>query len=219
MAVAALRPDRAARPLRGGEFRDAAQALSQLPVGLRVPQREARPRPLPPVHAVRRRHRGLGLARRRRRDVHDGGRRHGGARHSARQLCGEGEQSQGAGRGAGGRSVSTARSNAGTRLTVLRAIDKLDRLGEDGVSACCSARGRKDEFGRFHQGCWTNTGRRTAEPTVLDASNTGALAVPTRTVAQIEYRDPCIGFAYLAPRTVPERAGSDRESVACRVGY
>ena len=35
-----------------------AHALSQLPAGLGVPQREARPRPLPPVHAVRRRHGG-----------------------------------------------------------------------------------------------------------------------------------------------------------------
>ena len=32
----------------------------------------------------------------RRRDVHDGGRHDGSARHSARQLCGEGEQPQGA---------------------------------------------------------------------------------------------------------------------------
>ena len=50
------------------------------------------PGPLPRVHAVRRRHGRLGLAGRRRRDVHDGGRHDGGARHSARQLCGEGEQ-------------------------------------------------------------------------------------------------------------------------------
>src|ERR1700716_168941 len=50
----------------------------------------------PPVHAVRCRHGGLGLAGRRRRDVHDGGRHDGGARHTARQLFGEGEQSQGA---------------------------------------------------------------------------------------------------------------------------
>ena len=47
---------------------------------LRVPQREAGAGPLPPVHAVRCRHGGRGLAGRRRRDVHDGGRHDGGAR-------------------------------------------------------------------------------------------------------------------------------------------
>ncbi len=45
---------------------------------------------------------GIGVARRRRRDVHAGRRHHGSARHSPRQLCGEGEQPQGAGWGAGG---------------------------------------------------------------------------------------------------------------------
>ena len=39
---------------------------------LGVPQRETRPGPLSPVHAIRRRHGRLSLARRRRRDVHDG---------------------------------------------------------------------------------------------------------------------------------------------------
>ena len=34
-----------------------ANAVSQLPAGLGLPQRKARPRPLPPVHAVRCRHR------------------------------------------------------------------------------------------------------------------------------------------------------------------
>ena len=46
---------------------------------LGVPQREAGPRPLPPVHAVRRRYGRLGIARRRCRDLHDGGRHHGSA--------------------------------------------------------------------------------------------------------------------------------------------
>jgi histidyl-tRNA synthetase len=41
--------------------------------------------------------------------------------------------------------------NAGTRLTVMRAIDKLDRLGEDGV-ALLLTRGRKDESGDFTKG-------------------------------------------------------------------
>ena len=41
--------------------------------------------------------------------------------------------------------------NAARRLTVLRAIDKLDRLGPDGVRALLGA-GRRDESGDFTQG-------------------------------------------------------------------
>jgi histidyl-tRNA synthetase len=41
--------------------------------------------------------------------------------------------------------------NDGRRLTVLRAIDKLDRLGPDGVQALLGA-GRKDESGDFTKG-------------------------------------------------------------------
>jgi histidyl-tRNA synthetase len=41
--------------------------------------------------------------------------------------------------------------NAGRRLTVLRAIDKLDRLGVDGVKLLLGA-GRKDDSGDFTQG-------------------------------------------------------------------
>ena len=41
--------------------------------------------------------------------------------------------------------------NAGRRLTVLRAIDKLDRLGADGVEMLLGA-GRKDESGDFTKG-------------------------------------------------------------------
>ncbi len=41
--------------------------------------------------------------------------------------------------------------NAGRRLTVLRAIDKLDRLGEQGVKQLLGA-GRKDESGDFTKG-------------------------------------------------------------------
>jgi histidyl-tRNA synthetase len=42
-------------------------------------------------------------------------------------------------------------ANAGKRLTVLRAIDKLDRLGPDGVRALLGE-GRKDESGDFTKG-------------------------------------------------------------------
>ncbi len=44
-----------------------------------------------------------------------------------------------------------AESDAGRRLTVLRAIDKLDRLGPDGVAALLGT-GRKDESGDFTRG-------------------------------------------------------------------
>jgi histidyl-tRNA synthetase len=45
--------------------------------------------------------------------------------------------------------------NAGRRLTVLRAIDKLDRLGEHGVRELLGA-GRKDESGDFTKGAGLN---------------------------------------------------------------
>ncbi len=45
----------------------------------------------------------------------------------------------------------TGDENAGKRLTVLRAIDKLDRLGPDGVKQLLGA-GRKDESGDFTKG-------------------------------------------------------------------
>ena len=45
--------------------------------------------------------------------------------------------------------------NAGKRLTVLRAIDKLDRLGPDGVHLLLTA-GRKDESGDFTKGAGLN---------------------------------------------------------------
>jgi histidyl-tRNA synthetase len=47
--------------------------------------------------------------------------------------------------------------NAGRRLTVLRAIDKLDRLGVDGVRLLLGP-GRKDESGDFTKGAELSTG-------------------------------------------------------------
>ena len=88
--------------LRRGELRRAAQALSLVSLRLCLSQREAGAGALPPVHAVRCRHGRLGLDGGRRRGLHDDRRHDGGARHSARQLCGEGEQPQGARRRDGG---------------------------------------------------------------------------------------------------------------------
>ncbi len=122
-------------PLSSPRHYDApAETLSQLSRRLGVPQREAWPRPLPPVHAVRRRHGGL-----------------------RRSSAADAEMCDDDGRRDGERSVSSAATtssasttarcwtafmeaiglggdeNAGRRLTVLRAIDKLDKLGPEGV--------------------------------------------------------------------------------------
>ena len=63
--------------------------LSQLPPGLGLPQRKTRPRPLPPVHAVRCRYGRQRVPRRRRRSLHDGGGYDGSAWHSTWAVCGE----------------------------------------------------------------------------------------------------------------------------------
>src|ERR1700735_1157840 len=49
------------------------------------------------------------------------------------------------------------KSNAGRRLTVMRAIDKLDRLGVEGVRALLGG-GRKDESGDFTKGAGLTEG-------------------------------------------------------------
>src|SRR5690606_15958856 len=48
--------------------------------------------------------------------------------------------------------------NAGKRLTVLRAIDKLDRLGVEGVKLLLG-KGRKDESGDFTKGAGLDEGQ------------------------------------------------------------
>ena len=82
--------------------------------------------------------------------LHDGGRHAGGARHQARRLCDQGQQPQGAGWRAGG-DRARRDENAGRRLTVLRAIDKLDRLASDGVRALLGD-GTQGRERRLHQG-------------------------------------------------------------------
>ncbi len=52
-------------------------------------------------------------------------------------------------------------ANAGRRLTVMRAIDKLDRLGVEGVRALLGA-GRKDESGDFTKGAGLEVGKADA---------------------------------------------------------
>jgi histidyl-tRNA synthetase len=62
--------------------------------------------------------------------------------------------------------------NAGKRLTVLRAIDKLDRLGEEGVRALLGE-GRKDESGDFTKGA--GLGSKDAE-VILKSVSPGLLS-------------------------------------------
>ncbi len=142
VAELALRSDRAARALRRREFPEHRAAVSQLSVRLGVPQREAGPRPLPPVHAVRRRHGGLGVHGRRRRDLHDGGGHDGGAGHSARPVRGEGKQSQDARWRHGSPSVSAAkRMRASDSPCCVRSTSSIGLART--VLALCSEKGGK----------------------------------------------------------------------------
>ncbi len=140
VAVAALRPDRAARPLCRGELRPAAEALPQLSRRLGVPQREAGAGPLPPVHAVRRRHGRRGHRRRGRRDLHDGGRLPRGARDPARRVRHQGQQPQGARRRDGGdRPRRRRRTRAAADGAARHRQARPARAG--GRAGCCWARG------------------------------------------------------------------------------
>jgi len=65
-------------------------------------------------------------------------------------------------------------ANAGRRLTVLRAIDKLDRLGPDGVRALLGA-GRKDESGDFTRGAGLEEGQTKDITTLLNFAGFGDL--------------------------------------------
>jgi histidyl-tRNA synthetase len=70
--------------------------------------------------------------------------------------------------------------NAGQRLTVLRALDKFDRLGADGVKALLGA-GRKDESGDFTRGANLTEGQIVQVMTLFELSQqpaTGAESMP-----------------------------------------
>ena len=133
------------------EFRQAAEALSaRYRVGLCVPQREAGPRPLPPVHAVRRRHGRRGLV---------------AADAEICMMAADTLERLGIKRGDYVIKVNNRKvldgvmeaigldgdENAGRRLIVLRAIDKLDRLGPRRRRTAARRRPQGRER-RFHQG-------------------------------------------------------------------
>jgi len=70
--------------------------------------------------------------------------------------------------------------NAGRRLTVLRAIDKLDRLGWEGVSLLLGE-GRKDESGDFTKGAGLNPSQIESLLTLIQsrgAASVGATQIP-----------------------------------------
>ena len=60
--------------------------------------------------------------------------------------------------------------NAGKRLTVLRAIDKLDRLGVEGVRLLLG-HGRKDESGDFTKGAELQTQQIDLKPSSIDVNS------------------------------------------------
>jgi histidyl-tRNA synthetase len=82
--------------------------------------------------------------------------------------------------------------NAGRRLTVLRAIDKLDRLGEHGVGELLG-KGRKDESGDFTKGAGLEESQISRIETFMNART--SVQSPT--------------FAYEGSRDVLERLADD----------
>ncbi len=82
--------------------------------------------------------------------------------------------------------------NAGRRLTVLRAIDKLDKFGPEGVRLLLGE-GRKDESGDFTKGAGLGEGQIDAVISVLDASLMIPLYPPDPSSASGRVRFGAIG--------------------------
>ena len=72
--------------------------------------------------------------------------------------------------------------NAGRRLTVLRAVDKLDRLGEQGVSLLLGS-GRKDESGDFTKGAGLSAGSDRARARLYQGAEAPTTTRPWRRFA------------------------------------
>jgi histidyl-tRNA synthetase len=89
-------------------------------------------------------------------------------------------------------------ANAGRRLTVLRAIDKLDRLGVEGVRALLGA-GRKDESGDFTKGAGLDSAH---VDTIIAILNSGTVATLKEILDQVTMNtggvpDPHGGLGHL----------------------
>ena len=87
-------------------------------------------------------------------------------------------------------------ANAGRRLTVLRAIDKLDRLGIEGVRALLGA-GRKDESGDFTKGAGLDEPKVNLVISCLTASGQDGKE-KLKEVARYVERDTCQGSTFLS---------------------
>ncbi len=179
------------RALRGGELRAPAEALSQLSLRLGFPQREAGAGPLPPVHAVRRRHGRHAGRRRRRRDGDDDGRRDGSARASRAATTSSASTTGRCWTACWAPSGSARRRRiAGRRLTVLRAIDKLDKFGAGRRAPSARARpldGGKEGEWRFYQGCRPDARERRCTA-IASSSDTASTAGRRRSRFQLDLR-------------------------------
>jgi histidyl-tRNA synthetase len=93
--------------------------------------------------------------------------------------------------------------NAGRRLTVLRAIDKLDRLGEQGVRELLGA-GRKDESGDFTKGAGLATDQIERIQDFLAATNQTHFE-PTAQLRHLAFQDEHVndeGWAFSNLNTI-----------------
>ena len=127
---------------------------------------------------------GAPSGRRRRRDLRDAGRHFGGRRHPARRLHRAGEQPEGSD---GVLEVAglSGEDKEHERGIVLRAIDKLDRLGEDGVRELLGA-GRKDEGGDFTKGAGLSEAQAGTIMGFAGAQSRILLNSPRRTLKEME---------------------------------
>src|SRR5690606_7064229 len=90
--------------------------------------------------------------------------------------------------------------NAGRRLTVLRAIDKFDRLGKEGVSALLGE-GRRDESGAFTPGAMLDADQASvviayvATDSLSTKLNSASSVSATSQEATVSFQVPTLGFS------------------------
>ena len=103
--------------------------------------------------------------------------------------------------------------NAGRRLTVLRAIDKLDRLGTDGVRALLGE-GRKDESGDFTKGAGLSSvgGDRPCRFTLIQRRLAPATGIRLTTTGWLSTQIPVAGAGAFSETL---EAGSSSEMEGC----
>jgi histidyl-tRNA synthetase len=101
--------------------------------------------------------------------------------------------------------------NAGRRLTVLRAIDKFDRLGEDGVLALLGE-GREDESGDFTKGAGlsVDAARRVVASTCPETGTNDEIMAKLMLLANTPSSDEGISELSAIARLVDSSGYSDR---------